>query len=87
MKTNVLKIVLPLAVVAVGLTSAASTSSMSRSSKTAIPNGYQHIANPNSCNAVQECNLQTGFNCKIGTNGAQLYDATCVVPLKRSTPN
>jgi hypothetical protein len=52
--------------------------------------GYQHIANPDSCNAVQQCDEGGNFNCKIGASsgsGAQLYDSSCVTPLKRSTNN
>lgn len=86
MKSNVLKTILPLAVAVVGLTSAAGTSSLS--SKSVVGEGYQHIANPESCNAVQECNNGGNFNCKIGASsgsGAQLYDSNCVTPQKRST--
>lgn len=88
MKSNVLKTILPLAVVVVGLTSAAGTSSLSR--KSVAQQGYRHIANPESCNAVQQCDEAGNFNCKIGAStgsGAQLYDSNCVTPLKRSTNN
>ena len=87
MKTNFLKTILPLAVIAVGLTSAASTSSLNRSSKSVAHLGYRHIANPERCNAVQECDENGNFNCKIGSSGPQLYDSNCVTPLKRSTVN
>lgn len=86
MKSNVLKIVLPLAVVVVGLTSAASTSALNGSSKSAAQLGYRHIANPESCTQVQICNENGNFNCKA-SNGDQLYDSSCVTPLKRSTLN
>jgi len=85
MKTNVLKTIVPLAVVVVGLTSAASTSSLSKNSKSAVQWGYEHIENDNSCNAVQQCDENGNFNCKIGSEGAQLYDSNCATPLKRST--
>ncbi len=85
MKSNVLKIVLPMAVVAFGLASAASTSS----SKPAAQMGYKRINNPFQCIAVQSCDEQTGFACKAPDNVTQLYSpsTTCNVPLTRSTPN
>lgn len=87
MKTNVLKIVLPMAVVALGLVSAASTSSLNN--KDVAQMGYKRIVNPNSCVAVQQCDDIQGFACKAPDGVTQLYApaATCLTPLKRSTPN
>jgi hypothetical protein len=87
MKTNVLKFVLPLAVVAVGLTSAASTSSLTESSKAAAQAGFRHIANPNDCVEEQQCDEGGSWNCKASLDGVQLYNSSCNTPLKRSTPN
>ena len=85
MKSSVLKIVLPMAVVAFGLASAASTSA----SKPSLQMGYKRINSPFQCIAVQNCNEQSGFDCKAPDGVTQLYaqSATCNVPLTRSTPN
>jgi hypothetical protein len=85
MKSNVLKIVLPMAVVAFGLASAASTSS----SKPVAQTGYQRISSPFQCIAVQNCDENGNYDCKAPDGTTQLYAnaATCNVPLKRSTLN
>lgn len=86
MKSNVLKIVLPMAVVALGLASAASTTSLNNKEVNTM--GYKRIVNENRCEAVQECDDINGFACKA-PDGTQLYTngTTCLTPLKRSTPN
>lgn len=85
MKSNVIKIVLPIAVVALGLASAASTSSLK---KDVNQMGYKRISNPNGCSAVQECDENGDNFCKAPDGVTQLYApaATCLTPLKRSTP-
>jgi predicted transglutaminase-like cysteine proteinase len=87
MKSNVLKIGLPLAVVAFGLASAASTSSMSRSSKPVAQIGYYHISHNPSCQAVQNCDENGTWNCLAPDKATQLYSVSsnCNTPLKRST--
>ncbi|MFH7001183.1 DUF6520 family protein [Flavobacterium plurextorum] len=89
MKSNVLKTVLPMAVVAFGLASAASTSPLNGSSKSAIQMGYQRINSPFQCLAVQNCDDGLDEDCKAPDDETQLYanTANCNVPLKRSTPN
>jgi hypothetical protein len=84
MKSNVLKIVLPMAVAAFGLASAASANS----SKPAAQMGYHRINNPFQCIAVQECNELGNFACKAPDGVTQLYSpsVTCNVPLTRNTP-
>lgn len=86
MKSNVFKIGLPLAVVAFGLASAASTSSISTSSKPFAQMGYTHINDPQPCQATLQCDENGDFNCKAPDNVTQLYslDSNCVIPLKRS---
>ncbi|WP_369014138.1 DUF6520 family protein [Flavobacterium anhuiense] len=84
MKSNVLKIVLPMAVAAFGLASAGSTSN----SKPVAQMGYHRINNPFQCIAVQNCDELGGFACKAPDGVTQLYSPaiTCNVPLTRSTP-
>lgn len=86
MKSNVLKIGLPLAVVAFGLASAASTSAISTGSKPFARMGYTHINDPQPCQAVWECDENGDFNCKAPDNVTQLYslESNCNIPLKRS---
>lgn len=90
MKSNVLKVGLPLGVIAFGLASAASTSSLNSTEKAFAQNGYQRItANPTPCDQVRQCDENGDFACTVndGGSGKQLYDEeTCLIPLKRSTP-
>ena len=87
MKFNVFKIGLPLAVVAFGLASAASTSSMGNSSKPVAQMGYYHISHVNSCQAVQNCDENGTWDCLAPDKSTQLYtnSSNCTTPLKRST--
>lgn len=87
MKFNVFKIGLPLAVVAFGLASAASTSSMDNSSKPFAQIGYYHISHSPSCQAVQMCDENGTWNCLAPDKSTQLYSVSsnCTTPLKRST--
>ncbi len=85
MKNNFFKIVLPMAVVALGLAGAANTNAMDKSGKSVAIMGYKHISNPNSCVADQECSNTGNFNC-TAADGSQLYAkpaSTCLTPLKR----
>lgn len=86
MKSNVFKIGLPLAVVAFGLASAASTSSIGTSSKPFVQMGYTHINDPQPCQQVWECDEAGDFNCKAPDGITQLYslNSNCITPLKRS---
>ena len=84
MKTNFFKIVLPMAVVALGLTSAASNSTMNNS--VAIQ-GYKHIASPDSCEESVTCSNNGNFACTAPDDNSQLYSlsgASCLVPLTRN---
>jgi hypothetical protein len=89
MKFNVLKTVLPMAVIAFGLASAAGTSSLNKSSKSAVLMGYQRINNPFECRAIQECDEGLEEACKAPDGVTQLYSpsTTCNVPLTRNHPN
>lgn len=86
MKSNVFKIGLPLAVVAFGLASAASTSSISNTSKPFARMGYTHIDDPQPCQKVWECDEAGDFFCKAPDDITQLYtlESNCITPLKRS---
>lgn len=87
MKSNVLKFSLPLAVVAFGLASAASTSSIGKTGKAAIVPGYARISsNPVQCSYMGDCDEGNTFNCTAPNNPTiQLYaeENTCLTPLKR----
>lgn len=87
MKSNVLKTVLPMAVIAFGLASAAGTSSLNEKRNVFLQPGYQRTtANPTPCNFVQDCDEGNNYACKANIGGAQLYSVNCLTPLKRSTP-
>nr|WP_199001392.1 DUF6520 family protein [Flavobacterium sp. ASV13] len=89
MKSNVLKNVLPMAVIAFGLASAAGTSSLDKSSKSTVQMGYQRINSPFQCVAIQECDEGNEEACKAPDGVTQLYapSTTCNVPLFRNHPN
>lgn len=89
MKSNVLKTVLPMAVIAFGLASAAGTSSLNKNSKSAVQIGYQRINSPFQCLAIQECDEGGEEACKAPDGVTQLYSpgTTCNVPLTRNHPN
>ncbi|MDL2141658.1 DUF6520 family protein [Flavobacterium tructae] len=86
MKTNFFKFVLPLAVVAFGMTSAMNTSSLDKSDAETVPiMGWKHVSGATPCAAVQECSNSGKFDC-TALDGSQLYAkpiSTCLTPLKR----
>lgn len=87
MKSNVFKIGLPLAVVAFGLASAASTSSTDGSSKVFAENGYEHIGVDSACDIPKAfCDDGNEIACTAPDTGNQLYSksSNCVTPLRRS---
>lgn len=89
MKTRILKMVLPLAVVLVGLTSAMSTAALEKSAaRSGAVMGWKHTtAIP--CVQVQECSNSGNFDCLAPDGITQLYSkpaAVCPTPLKRNTP-
>ncbi|KIQ20189.1 hypothetical protein RT99_14040 [Flavobacterium sp. MEB061] len=89
MKTKFFNYLFPMAAAVIGLTSAASTSSIGRSTTAPIM-GYKQIENENVCERVQECNNNAGFACTASSDNSQLYEysnGTCLVPLQRDTPN
>lgn len=87
MKTKLFKIVLPMAVVAFGLTSAMSTSAMDKDDAGAAPiMGWKHVSGSTPCQAAQECSNSGNFDC-TAPDGNQLYSkpsSTCLTPLKRN---
>jgi len=86
MKSNVFKIVLPMAVAAFALASAAGTSSLKSSDKADIVPGYARISsNPVQCSYAGDCDGGTRFNCTAPDGVTQLYleENTCHTPLKR----
>lgn len=89
MKSNVLKTVLPMAVIAFALASAAGTSSLNKDSNSAVKMGYQRINNPFQCLAIQECDEGDEEACTAPDGVTQLYSpvTTCNVPLTRNHPN
>lgn len=89
MRTKFFNYAFPLAAAVIGLTSAASTSSIGRSTTAPIM-GYKQIENENVCEQVQECNNNPGFDCTASSDNSQLYErssGTCLVPLQRDTAN
>lgn len=85
MKTKFFNYLFPMAAAVIGLTSAASTSSIGRST-TAPVMGYRQIGNEDVCEPVQECSNDGNFDC-TAPGDIQLYefDGSCHVPLKRNT--
>ena len=87
MKTKFFNYSFPLAAALMGLTSAASTSSIG-SSTTAPIMGYKQIDNENVCEPIQQCSNSGNFDCTASSDNSQLYErssGTCLVPLKRDT--
>jgi len=86
MKSNVFKIVLPMAVAAFGLASAAGTSTLNNKGKAAIVPGYERISsNPVQCQYVADCDEGSQFACTAPDGVTQLYKEanTCQTPLRR----
>jgi hypothetical protein len=86
MKTNFFNYAVPMAVAVIGLTSAASTSTIGRST-TAPVMGYKQIENETVCQPIQQCSNSGNFDC-LAPDNSQLYEysnSTCLVPLKRDT--
>lgn len=87
MKTNFLKHAIPMAIAIIGLTSAASTSSIAKVEMAPVQ-GYKQIVNgPNPCEADIECSNSGNFDCTAADH-SQLYagsESSCLVPLKRDT--
>nr|WP_315155688.1 hypothetical protein [uncultured Flavobacterium sp.] len=82
MRTNLIKIVLPMVVASLGLVSAASTSSMDK--KFAPKIGYNRINDTQSCNAVAECGNAGGLACTAPDGNALFQQGSCLVPLSRN---
>lgn len=77
-----------MALAVIGLTSAASTSSIAKV-ELAPEMGYKQIESESTCEAVQECSNSGTFDCTAPDN-SQLYQgssSSCLVPLKRNTEN
>ncbi len=86
MKTKFFNYAIPMALAVIGLTSAASTSSI-KGSETAPVMGWKQIENENTCEPIQECSNSGNFDC-LAPDNSQLYQGsltTCLVPLKRNT--
>ncbi|WP_348825577.1 hypothetical protein [Flavobacterium aestuarii] len=82
MRTSVIKIVLPMAVVALGLVSAAGTSSLDK--KFAPKMGYNRINVSQSCSAVAECGNAGGDACTAPDGNALFQQGACLVPLTKN---
>ena len=89
MRSNLLKSILPVAVVAFGLAGAVHTNAMSKEA-TALVNkwGYTHIEGENCVQSNVVCKTEAGPPCTLGAN--QLYDfvssTSCPNPLNRIAP-
>jgi len=89
MKTNVFKIVLPMAVVALGLAGSASTNMMAKNKAAFAVQGYRQVATPDKCAIDQQCSNNGNYDCLASDNSTQLFEKignNCDVPLKRNTP-
>lgn len=87
MKSRFFNLVVPMAVVALGLAGAASTSAVNENAEKLAPvMGWKHVAGIDPCEEVQECSNSGTFDC-TAPDGAQLYSkpvSTCLTPLKRN---
>lgn len=75
MRTKILNLVMPLAVVSLGFAGAVQNNvTEQRESKKAVATwGYKHVSAPQNCEAVQECDDNGGNFCTSDIDGAQLY--------------
>jgi hypothetical protein len=89
MKSKFLNLVMPMAVIAVGLAGALSTNAMEKKSSTVAPvMGYKHVSAAIPCQQVQTCSNSGTFVCTSDIDGANLYakpGATCPNLLYRDT--
>jgi hypothetical protein len=86
MKTRILNLVLPMAVIAVGLAGALKTNAMEkRESKSAPVWGYKHVSAPQNCQKIQKCDNTGNFICTSDIDGSTLYALTSENPA--SCPN
>lgn len=88
MKSNFLKMILPMATIAVAVTGAFSTNAMNTKSKTvALVQGYYHITPNGPCQAADMCETSGGPFCRVGGGvstprlWAKDADGDCVIPL------
>ncbi|SHJ18274.1 DUF6520 family protein [Flavobacterium terrae] len=88
MKSNFLKMILPMAAIAVALTGAFSTNAMNTKSKTvALVQGYHFISQSNPCQAADMCETSGTSFCRVGGGVAtpRLWakdtNGNCVIPL------
>ena len=89
MKTTILNLVIPMAVVAVGLVGALTTNAMGKSGSKVAPQwGYRHVSVAIPCQQEQMCSNTGTFICTSNLNGATLYSksgAACNEVLVRDT--
>jgi hypothetical protein len=90
MKTRIFNLVVPMAVIAVGLAGALKTNAMEKSaSKLAPVWGYKHVSAPQNCERVQMCDNTGNFICTSDIDDSPLYSlnasnpASCPLVLKR----
>jgi hypothetical protein len=91
MKTRIFNLVVPMAVIAVGLAGALKTNAMEKSaSKLAPVWGYKHVSGPENCEKIQMCDNSGGFICRSNIDNSLLYaldadnPASCPELLKRT---
>ena len=90
MKSKFLNLVMPMAVIAVGLAGALSTNAAENSKSKAAPvMGYRHVSAAIPCQEDQLCSNSGVFICKSDDDGANLYlkteEASCPNLLYRDT--
>ncbi|MFV5692919.1 DUF6520 family protein [Flavobacterium sp. LT1R49] len=77
MKTEILKMILPMAVIAVAVTGAFSSNAMNKNSKAfAIKQGYTHTSPSSACNISNQCSDAIGDICTVGLEEQQLFGKT-----------
>ncbi|MFV5703062.1 DUF6520 family protein [Flavobacterium sp. XS2P12] len=88
MKTEIFKMILPMAVIAVAVTGAFSSNAMNKNSKAFAPKqGYTHTSPSSACNISNMCSDVIGDFCTVGAEEVRLFGktnpeaTTCNVPV------
>ncbi|OAB26222.1 DUF6520 family protein [Flavobacterium fryxellicola] len=91
MKTEILKMIMPMAVIAVAVTGAFSSNAMNKNSKAfALKQGYTHTSPSSACNISNMCSDIGSDFCTVGAEEVRLWGktspnaTTCNVPLYKN---
>lgn len=77
MKTEILKMILPMAVIAVAVSGAFSSNAMNKNSKTLAPKqGYTHTSPTSACNISNMCSDVIADFCTVGVEEVRLWGKT-----------